>query len=728
MNLNILLLSVSALANLGLGWFVYRRHRRSPINISFGLFAFNIVLWTLAVMMGILAQSEAAAFFWIRLSFALAAFIPATFYLFASVFPEGHSFKNLSNFIFFFSSTALAGLILHPAHLKAVTLGTGIPTTEYGPIFPLFVIYFLAVMAIAFIKLGRKLRVCSGLKRLQIQYVFLGVLLELIFAVLSNFVAPIFGVSQTEGYGPVFSLLTTVCICYAIVKYSLMDITIVIKRTTLYAVLTATITAGYIGIVVLSNWLFGGFIGFQSLIPAMLAALLIAFAFAPLKEAIQKFIDRTLFKRRYDHRKIISDLSQNLTSIFSIEELLDLILKVVTGAMGIKKGAVYLRQKGKGDYLPHARIIKGRCETGLPSIAAGDQLLRWISQSGEIVIREQLERLPATGESRAVAGLLIDLGFEVCVPVFTKKNLTGLFLLGSKESGESFTREDVMMLFTLSHHIAVAIENIRLYTEKKSIEAEMRRADRLASLGTLAAGMAHEIKNPLVALKTFTQLLPERYQDREFRESFSKLVGEEVDRINNLVEQLLKFARPAEPEFRLMDLGEVLDDTLLLLRNKISSQSIMVKKHFENRDLTMVGDREKLRQVFLNIIINALDSMPEKGTLTIDGRVIDSHNYRGIDRHRDADCKIHRLYSRDCVMVKISDTGEGIDPGDLPHLFDPFFTTKDTGAGLGLAIAHSIIEEHGGITGVESTVGRGTTFTITLPMKEVKPDKLRRSR
>jgi signal transduction histidine kinase len=719
-NFNVILLSVSALANIGLGWLVYRRHRRSPINISFGVFVLNIALWTLAVLMGILAKSAAGAFLGIRLSFALAAFIPATFYLFACVFPEGRSIKKLPNFIFLISSTAMAVLIFHPTHLKAVTLGPGIPITEYGPLFSLFVIYFLALMAISLIKLGRKLRVCSGIKRLQIQYVFLGSLLALICASLSNFIAPLLGAFQTEGYGPAFSLLMTVCICYAIVKYSLMDITIVIKSTTLYAVLTVAITAGYIGIVVVSNWLFGDIIGIQSLIPAMLAALLIAFAFAPLKEAIQKFIDRTLFKRRYDHRKIISDLSKNFTSIFNIEKLLDLILKGITGAMGIRKGAIYLRKRENGDYLPYARIIKSRCETGLPIIAAGDQLLHWITQSGEIVVREQLERLSLPGESRVVAGLLIELGFEVCVPICTKNNLTGLIFLGIKERGESFTREDIRMFSTISHHIAVAIENIRLFAEKKIIEVRMRRADRLASLGTLAAGVAHEIKNPLVSLKTFTQLLPERYRDREFRESFTQLAGQEVDRINNLVDRLLDFARPVEPEFRLMDLGEVLDDTLLLLRNEIAVQKITVRKDFTGRHLNLEGDREKLKQVFLNLIINALDSMREEGVLAIDGRMIRNNTSGEMGVHRGLDWKLRRVYSSDRIMIKISDNGDGIDPGDLPHLFDPFFTTKVTGTGLGLAIAHNIIEEHGGITEVESVVGRGTTFTITLPMEEMK--------
>jgi signal transduction histidine kinase len=247
---------------------------------------------------------------------------------------------------------------------------------------------------------------------------------------------------------------------------------------------------------------------------------------------------------------------------------------------------------------------------------------------------------------------------------------------------------------------------------------EMRRADRLASLGTLAAGMAHEIKNPLVALKTFTQLLPEKYDDREFRENFSKLANQEVERINYLVEQLLDFARPSLPSFRKTDICEILENTLFLLRSKIAEQNVEVMETIEKRPLMIMADGDQLKQVLLNVIINALQAMEErKGVLTVKAGVrcaTETGTVAG--RGEGIARRLHRLWSRDCAVIEIADTGKGIEPKDLPHLFDPFFTTKASGAGLGLAIAHNIIEEHGGIIDVKSALGEGTTFLITMPI------------
>ena len=254
-------------------------------------------------------------------------------------------------------------------------------------------------------------------------------------------------------------------------------------------------------------------------------------------------------------------------------------------------------------------------------------------------------------------------------------------------------------------------------TERKVLEMEMRRADRLASLGTLAAGMAHEIKNPLVALKTFTQLLPEKYSDREFRENFSRLANQEVDRINYLVEQLLDFARPSLPSFRKTDICEILGNTLFLLRSKLAEQNIEVREDIGKRPLTIMADGDQLKQVLLNIIINALQAMEEPGVLTVKVGVRYATESGTVSaRGEGLARRLHRLWSQDCVVIEIADTGKGIDPKDLPHLFDPFFTTKESGAGLGLAIAHSIIEEHGGTIDVKSAVGEGTTFLITMPM------------
>ncbi|MEJ2744827.1 MAG: ATP-binding protein, partial [bacterium] len=707
-------------------------------------------------------------------------------------------------------------------------------TAIYVPALPIFILYFSCFMGGLIYYLAKKIKLCAGIQRLQHQYVLLGISLFTVLAISTGLVAPLFGLTGTElaSLSPTFGLVWAIFIAYAIARYHLMDITIIIKRTTIYALLTTSITAGYISVVLLSNWLFGGIMGLQTLIPAMVAALLSAFAFAPLKEGIQAFIDKTLFKKRYDHRKILSDLSRILTSIYSLEELFSLILRVITKAMGVERGSIFLPQYPGNAFIAMAHHGNDGTLSDYGAIAKDSPLIRKLQWRRDLVIREQLCRLPQSQETHEVVALLENLKADICIPIFSKDTLTGVLFLGSKETGETFTLEDIEMFNTLSHHIAVAIENAQLYTkveeskiyqeillnnltsgviaidltgritafnaraekmlgvkavdvlgadlsflapelrdvlldtlrnrvsvsaeevvvkaetdkdlplavsssifnsqygktlgalivfsdltERKVLEMEMRRADRLASLGTLAAGMAHEIKNPLVALKTFTQLLPERYSDREFRENFSRLANQEVDRINYLVEQLLDFARPSLPSFRKTDISEILNNTLLLLRSKLAEQNIEVKEEIEKRSLMIMADGDQLKQVLLNIVINALQAMEEKGVLTIKAGVRYATESGTVSARGEGPARrLHRLWSQDCVFIEISDTGKGISPKDLPHLFDPFFTTKESGAGLGLAIAHSIIEEHGGIVDVKSALGEGTTFLITMPM------------
>ena len=245
-------------------------------------------------------------------------------------------------------------------------------------------------------------------------------------------------------------------------------------------------------------------------------------------------------------------------------------------------------------------------------------------------------------------------------------------------------------------------------TDIKKMEMQLRRSDRLASLGILSAGMAHEIKNPLVTLKTFSQLLPERYDDRDFRDTFSTLVGHEIRRIDSIVNQLLHFARPAEPRLAPVSLHPVLEHSLKLVAEELRTKNIvLVCFLFAPRD-RLLADSNQLSQVFLNLFLNAIESMRGGGQLTVttDAALPGSLAFSG-RLGKPAGEQIH---------ISIADTGSGIKPEDLAHIFDPFFTTKSEGTGLGLSVAHGIIEEHGGLIDVDSTVAKGAIFHIYFPL------------
>ncbi len=246
-------------------------------------------------------------------------------------------------------------------------------------------------------------------------------------------------------------------------------------------------------------------------------------------------------------------------------------------------------------------------------------------------------------------------------------------------------------------------------TTLKRLELQIRRSDRLASLGTLSAGMAHEIKNPLVSIKTFAQLLPERYQDSDFRETFFSLIGHEVDRIDSLVNQLLRFARPAKPLLKPMHVHEVLEKALLLVGHRLYQKNIKLTRSWQADVDTIRADVDQIEQVFLNFFINALDAMKPGGSLTVATEIGSTEIWP--TALADGATEVHEI-----LRVSVEDDGSGIRPEDVFHVFDPFFTTKDYGTGLGLSVVHGIVQEHGGQIEVESELDHGTSFHILLPL------------
>ena len=247
-------------------------------------------------------------------------------------------------------------------------------------------------------------------------------------------------------------------------------------------------------------------------------------------------------------------------------------------------------------------------------------------------------------------------------------------------------------------------------TAVKRLEAQIRRSDRLASLGTLSAGMAHEIKNPLVSIKTFAQLLPERYQDSDFRETFSNLIGHEIDRIDSLVNQLLRFARPAKPLLKPMHVHEVLEKSLMLVGHRLYQKEIKLSRSWGAQLDTIRADADQLEQVFLNFFLNAMDAMDHGGELSVATEIRSVDSWIGNIGTMNGD------NTREVLVITIRDNGEGISQEHVGHVFDPFFTTKDYGTGLGLSVVHGIIQEHGGQIEVESELAHGTAFFISLPL------------
>ena len=248
-------------------------------------------------------------------------------------------------------------------------------------------------------------------------------------------------------------------------------------------------------------------------------------------------------------------------------------------------------------------------------------------------------------------------------------------------------------------------------TRVRQLEDRLRRSDRLAAIGELAAGLAHEIKNPLTSLLTFSRHLSRRFEDPDFRQKFQSVVPRELERINTIVERLLELARPARLTFKPLRLPALLERVLELYGDRLEAQGVRVVRDWR-RDVPAVWvDQEALYRALVNLVANALDAMPRGGSLTLRVAWSDAETLGGA-----------RLGTRR-VAVEVEDSGTGIEPADLDRVFNPFFSTKEGGTGLGLALTQKIVEDHGGSIDVRSAPGAGALFRIVLPlMPDMPPD------
>ena len=230
-----------------------------------------------------------------------------------------------------------------------------------------------------------------------------------------------------------------------------------------------------------------------------------------------------------------------------------------------------------------------------------------------------------------------------------------------------------------------------LATQREQLLVEVRKGEQQKAVATLAAGLAHEIKNPLASIKTFTEYLTTHYADPTFREKFQKIVGGEVERINLIVQQLLEFAKPVPPKLLPMDVSQLMDDTVTLLNNELLTHQADVQREYDSHQ-PILGDPQQLKQVFLNLFLNSLHAMNGHGQLCLKTK------QRGAE-----------------LEITVQDNGQGIPAEHLARIFEPFFSTKPNGTGLGLAVVQGIIKEHGGSIRVESQVSHGTTIRLYLP-------------
>jgi signal transduction histidine kinase len=369
-----------------------------------------------------------------------------------------------------------------------------------------------------------------------------------------------------------------------------------------------------------------------------------------------------------------------------------------------RQGGLYLIHPEQEQYRRLAVQGASRSESMPPTLPFRHPLIGQLIQHRQILDRTlSSDGTQSSAPADTLTSMFDGLGSDLAIPLINREKLVAIVILRAERAIPVIDQDGRELLTAMAQSAANALDSLLVYEDLRQSQTLMRRTDRLRSLEIIAGGFAHEIRNPLTSIKTFIQLAPERKDDVEFIRDFSLVVLDDVYRIERLIGEILDYARYMEPKLTDEDVNEIVSSCLYFIGVKADSRGIKIEKELADELPRAMLDRQQIKQVLLNLLLNAMDAIESpNGALRVRTKTIT--NPQGTAR----------------IQIEIEDTGQGISAANLEHIFDPFFTTKHTsgekqGTGLGLTIVHQIIREHQGEITVQSTEGVGTTFRITLP-------------
>jgi two-component system NtrC family sensor kinase len=416
--------------------------------------------------------------------------------------------------------------------------------------------------------------------------------------------------------------------------------------------------------------------------------------------------------KRADELAILNKISAAMTATLDLEQVMAAAMQGIDKALRMEAGCLLLLDEKQGKLVTRMNVRHGERREADFSLALGQGLAGWVVQENKPLLVHDVR-----GETRFHPALNQALDVitrsALCVPLVLRDKAVGAIEVVNKLEGH-FTEDDLTLLSSIAASLAIAIDNARLYTEIKGFAEELARSQaqlvqsaKLAATGKLAASIAHEINNPLQAVQSCIYLVADGIGDADPDKQYLDIAREELDRISKIVGRMVDFYRPSEGERKPTEVNSLLKNILTLMGKQVQQSQVTVNTNLPSNLPLIMATADHLKQVFFNMILNALEAMPEGGELYVATRPVRSR-VETIGGEKE----------EDFVQLEFTDTGVGIAPELMDNIFDPFYTTKTKGTGLGLSISYDIIERHGGQMKVESTVGKGTTFLINLPVVE----------
>ncbi len=684
---------------------VFRQNTKSIVNRTFFLKCFFAGFWLLTISIVYICRIPETALVWYRYFtfFGVVNIMPSIYFfsvVWAGVYQRQKHLIPVSYAVF------LLFYILNLTTDKVVTGHMQYYFWGYYPKYGVLGIPFIACFVILslmgiFNAYGTYHRETDPVKKAQKRIILTVFAIGLIAG--GDFIPKFFRISLYP-IGYVLILLYISLIGYSIVRYKAFEIETVIHKTAMWVLSFMLII---VPLFLANEWASPRMQDNKLLHILFWTVTLLILIF--YLRAVQPRIDHVFQRRRANLERIATSFAEDLVYLKELPQLIRRVELTIREALYPQSIAIYIYNEDKRNYRLVNRINSGSDIAELP---AQDHFLQWVNGYGKIIYKEFVDIDPAYAAIKKEADEYFNqTGAHVVVPLVLNERLLGIVNLGKKTSLQNYAAAEFHFLLALKNQFTIALSNSLVYQnieeqvrqrseELVAMQKQLIQAEKLATVGTLSGGVAHEINNPLTAILTNVQMLlaDGRKLDDDSRESL-ELIEEATKRCRTIVQKLMTYAKkPLETaEVGRVDLLTVVEKVLSFLSFQLEQENITVAVDSRGRRYPVIGNQNELEQVVTNIILNARDAMKQAKD-------------RGV-------IHISLFDAGDWINLCVKDEGPGIPPEIVSKIFDPFFTTKDVGKGLGLglSICQSIVEKHSGMITVQSEEGKGTVFKIKIP-------------
>ncbi|NQT07181.1 MAG: GAF domain-containing protein [Candidatus Omnitrophica bacterium] len=693
-----------SLATLSIGIFILFHNKKSLVNRTMFLIDSATFLWLFCYSMMYITTSYSKAMTFMKFGFAGVIFVPVFFYHFLSEFLEIKTkMRALLLHIFYAIGTAFVILLFNTDFIAS-----GLLVFDWGyypkagVLLPLYLAFFLSIFNYCVYNLYIYYRTnkstISDRRLQQVKYLFIAFFIT---AFTAGDWIPWYNIKYLPlGFITIF--IYVIINAYAIVKHQLMGIEVIIKKTLIFAGLFVSAYAIFASFAFLGQVAFEHITGgnrWASLIPSIV---IIVLMLRPLENLLTQATDKYLFQKKYDYRELLKTFSTEVLSVLDINRLVNITVDKLSSVIKIESCGVLLLNKAKDRF----ELVASAGIRGKSTVFGMDSTLVTFLDRTKLFLS-----IKDQGKDSVLPDKILQdmnkLKLVLAIPLVIHEEMIGILTLGKKKSDEDYTQDDMTILTTLARALSIAINNAEMFDELGKTQAEAAQREKMAVIGTLAAGINHEICNPLgiargqcevFLLNARDGLYKNRSQDEQMFEAMRIMekVIKETDRATAITKKLSSFAKPGKGHSaESVNVAEQVDEVIALIGHDLMLGKIEMVKDIPTDTPTIAADHKQIQEILFNLIRNAAQAIDENGKVTVKTRQKDSK-----------------------LSIDITDTGHGIPEDKLEQIFNPFYTTKapGKGTGLGLFIVRQIVQKNKGTITVKSKAGEGTTFMLEFPV------------